>query len=70
MSIQELLDYIENLCCQMDENPKRQSRADRLVSEIYKAVHSHNQAHSCYGVHDDWRKKSFEKYLNQLKADL
>lgn len=50
-----------------EQFPERQTRQDKLLSEIYKIAHSHLKS-TCYKVHKDWRLEAEDKFnkLNNM----
>jgi hypothetical protein len=38
------------------------------LGDIYRLVHSHDQTHSCYSVHEAWRKEAEEVYRSEEKS--
>lgn len=70
-----VLEVIENIvgdddCVMWDlENANRRFRGDKKrmankLSAVYRLAHSAIDTHSCFGVHEDWRKEGREPHPN------
>jgi hypothetical protein len=65
-------DFCENLDFEVNyrRNYKLMSKDVRFISEkislIYELTHSANQNHTCYEVHEDWRKK-IDRLYNKFR---
>jgi len=56
------LEYIEKMCL-VYENSDKSDRdiVDHIIATIYKYAHCVAESHSCYHVHDNWRKNLEEQ---------
>lgn len=41
-----------------EEIPENERVAIRKLLDVYAVVHAYNRRHSCYHVHDDWRRNA------------
>jgi len=57
-------DFCEDLECRVAFHAEKMTETEKTahgkLSWIYRIVHSHIDSHSCYHVHDDWRKETAE----------
>lgn len=69
MNQAKILQAIEDICaddfCEdlemrqhAGEISESATTAAEKLAAIYRIAHSHNTSHSCYPVHDDWRKST------------
>jgi len=62
----QALKYIEQLCLVYENgNKKDLANAQKIIDSIYRFAHCVQKSHSCYHVHDDWRKE-----LKQQKWEI
>lgn len=61
----ECLKLVEFLVS-VNEFPSPEER-EHIIHDIYASVHSHLTKHSCYDVHENWRKRA-EELLEHAKA--
>lgn len=59
-------EFCEDLDCTIafGEEPGMDPRlieAQKRLSRIYILAHGHNKSHTCYRVHDDWRRELHEE---------
>lgn len=63
----DLLSLVEWIAGGAEEDPKKQTNADRLLLEIYRAVHSHREEACCHEVHKDWRNEAVKCFEDNSK---
>lgn len=52
------LEYIEKLCLVYENSNKKDlENIEKIMGLIYRHVHCVRKSHSCYDVHQDWRKE-------------
>ena len=75
LKTEDLMNCIEELCVYSDNetylmHPERNPEATKLsetISQIYEFVHSNNKNHSCFRVHDNWRREAVKYNKWRLK---
>ena len=50
------------LCTNREFNQDIARKMAEMLTDVYMVTHSAIEDHSCYSVHDDWRKKTEELY--------
>ena len=52
------LEYIEKLCFVYENSNKKDlENVQKIMDNIYRFAHCCLESHSCYDVHEDWRKE-------------
>lgn len=50
------LKVVEALCMAYENRNPGKEQAEKIISDIFRVVHSTDKDHSCYDIHTDWRK--------------
>lgn len=63
------LEYIGKLCLVYENSDKKDLKnVQKIMDNIYQYAHCVLEKHSCYAVHEDWRKELKDQRLEYLNA--